>query len=84
MDERFRFVARLLEGEKMAPLCRQFGISRVTGYKLFNRYRECGLDALYDRSPIVTRTSCRFRSSAPSSRSSKNTPRGVHRRFATS
>ena len=50
MDERFRFVARLLEGEKMAPLCRQFGISRVTGYKLFNRYRECGLDALYDRS----------------------------------
>ena len=30
MDERLRFVARLLEGEKMAPLCRQFGISRVT------------------------------------------------------
>jgi putative transposase len=35
MDERLRFVARLLEGEKMAPLCREFGISRVTGYKLF-------------------------------------------------
>jgi transposase len=42
MDERLRFVARLLDGEKMAPLCREFGISRVTGYKLFNRYRECG------------------------------------------
>lgn len=50
MDERLRFVARLLEGEKMAPLCRQFGISRVTGYKIFNRYKECGLDALNDRS----------------------------------
>jgi len=34
----------------MAPLCREFGISRVTGYKIYNRYKECGLDALYDRS----------------------------------
>jgi hypothetical protein len=50
MDERLRFVARLLDGEKMSPLCREFGISRVTGYKLFNRYRECGLTALNDRS----------------------------------
>jgi hypothetical protein len=50
MDERLRFVARLLEGEKMAPVCRQFGISRVAGYKIFNRYKECGLDALNDRS----------------------------------
>jgi hypothetical protein len=32
MDERLRFVARLLEGEKMAPLCAEFGISRKTGY----------------------------------------------------
>jgi len=50
MDERLRFVARLLEGEKMAPLCREFGISRVTGYKIFERYQACGLDGLYDRS----------------------------------
>jgi putative transposase len=50
MDERLRFIARLLEGEKMSPLCREFGISRVTGYKIFNRYKECGLDALNDRS----------------------------------
>lgn len=50
MDERLKFVARLLEGEKMAPLCREFGISRVTGYRIFERYRECGLDGLYDRS----------------------------------
>jgi hypothetical protein len=34
MDERLRFVARLLEGEKMAPLCAEFGISRKTGYKI--------------------------------------------------
>ena len=50
MDERLRFVARLLDGDKMAPLCREFGISRVTGYKLYNRYLECGLDAFNDRS----------------------------------
>jgi transposase len=50
MDERLRFVARLLDGEKMAPLCREFGISRVTGHKLFNRFRECGLEAFKDRS----------------------------------
>ena len=34
----------------MAPLCREFGISRVTGYKIFERYKECGLDGLNDRS----------------------------------
>lgn len=50
MDERLRFVARLLEGEKMAPVCREFGISRVTGYKIFERYKECGLDGPNDRS----------------------------------
>lgn len=50
MDERLRLVARLLEGEKMATVCREFGISRVTGYKIFSRYKECGLDALNDRS----------------------------------
>jgi len=50
MDERLKFIGRLLQGEKMAPLCREFGISRVTGYKILNRYKECGLDGLYDRS----------------------------------
>jgi putative transposase len=50
MDERLRFVARLLEGEKMAPLCTEFGISRKTGYKIFERYKDCGLTALTDRS----------------------------------
>jgi putative transposase len=50
MDERLRFVARLLEGEKMAPLCAEFGISRKTGYKIYDRYKDCGIDALTDRS----------------------------------
>lgn len=50
MDERLRFVARLLEGEKMAPLCAEFGISRKTGYKIFDRYKSCGIDAFTDRS----------------------------------
>lgn len=49
MDERLRFVARLLEGEKMAVICREFGISRKTGYKIFNRYKEYGLLGLEDR-----------------------------------
>jgi len=50
MDERLRFVARRLDGEKMAVLCREFGISRKTGYKIFSRYKDCGLDGLTDRS----------------------------------
>jgi putative transposase len=50
MDERLRFVARLLEGEKMAVLCREFDISRKTGYKIFTRYKNCGVQGLTDRS----------------------------------
>jgi len=50
MDERLRFVARLLEGEKMAPLCAEIGISRKTGYKIFERYKDCGVAAFTDRS----------------------------------
>jgi putative transposase len=50
VDERLRFVARLLEGEKMAVLCREFDISRKTGYKIFARYKDCGLVGLTDRS----------------------------------
>jgi putative transposase len=50
MDERMRFVARLMEGEKMAVLCREFDISRKTGYKLFNRYKNSGIEGLTDRS----------------------------------
>jgi transposase InsO family protein len=50
MDERIKFIARLLDGEKMSALCREFGISRPTGYKIFNRYKDLGLQGLEDRS----------------------------------
>jgi transposase len=50
MEERLRFVARLLDGETMTDVCRQFGISRKTGYKIFDRYRDHGLEALTGRS----------------------------------
>ena len=49
MDERMRFVIRLKDGESMASLCREFGISRKTGYKILDRYQECGLEGLTDR-----------------------------------
>jgi putative transposase len=50
MDERLKFIARLLDGEKMVELCRDFGISRKTGYKILGRFRDSGLEALTDRS----------------------------------
>ena len=50
MEERLRFVVRLLDGEGMSDLCREFGISRKTGYKIYNRYKDEGLEALTDRS----------------------------------
>jgi putative transposase len=34
----------------MAPLCREFGISRVTGYKIYDRYKDSGINGLNDRS----------------------------------
>lgn len=49
-EERLRFVARLLEGESMTEVCRSFGISRKTGYKIWGRYKEDGAYALSDRS----------------------------------
>src|SRR6476660_5913405 len=50
MDERLKFIARLLDGEKMAVAYRDFGISRKTGYKILTRYNEIGLHGLTDRS----------------------------------
>jgi hypothetical protein len=34
----------------MSHMCRGFGISRKTGYKIFERYLEHGFEALTDRS----------------------------------
>lgn len=49
MDERMKFIGRLLYGDKMAEVCREFGISRKTGYKFWNRYKNIGLHGLNDR-----------------------------------
>jgi putative transposase len=60
MDERLRFVARFLEGEKMAVLCREFDISRKTGYKIVARYKDTGLEGLTDRSRRPYRQGCQL------------------------
>ena len=49
-DERLRFIARLLDGESMTALCAEFGISRKTGYKISERYKDYGVYGLTDRS----------------------------------
>jgi hypothetical protein len=49
-DERLQFVARRLAGAPMAELCREFAISRKIGYKIFDRYQECRVQGLTDRS----------------------------------
>ena len=61
VEERMRFVLRLRDGESMASLCREFGISRVTGYKIYDRYKECGLEGLTDRA----RTPYRYANKLP-------------------
>ena len=63
MDERLQFVVRRLAGEPMAELCREFGISRKTGYKVFDRYQECGIHGLTTEigARIATPTSFRSR-----------------------
>ncbi|NBT49815.1 MAG: helix-turn-helix domain-containing protein, partial [Actinobacteria bacterium] len=33
-----------------APLCREFGITRRTGYKIWERYQQDGNTGLYNRS----------------------------------
>ena len=49
MDEKLKFIARYLEGEKIALLCRGFGISRVTGHNLIKRYKMMGECALVEQ-----------------------------------
>lgn len=51
VDERMRFVLAV-EGqeETFAAVCRRFGVSRKSGYKWFERYRQTGVEGLLDRS----------------------------------
>lgn len=61
MSERLAFVMRLTSGERMVDLCREYGISRKTGYKFKERFERLGPVGLYDlpRTPkhVVRRTS---------------------------
>ena len=50
MSERLRFVARLEEGESVAELAREFGISTKTAYKFWERWKRDGARGLEDRS----------------------------------
>jgi transposase-like protein len=51
MEERIRFVVEATREEKgITALCREFGISRKTGYKWVARYRAGGLAGCHDRS----------------------------------
>ena len=50
-SERLRFIERVTAGEEpVTELCRAYGISRKTGYKLIHRYEAHGEDGLLDRS----------------------------------
>ncbi len=50
-EQRVEFVVRALRnGEPLAELCREFGISRPTGYLWLARYREGGVAAIEERS----------------------------------
>ncbi len=56
VNERMQFVTRLQSGEKMTELCREFGISRKTGYKFRDRFVKHGPTGLLDesRKPITS------------------------------
>lgn len=48
MELRLNFVNRLEDNESMSDLCKEYGISRTTGYKIWRRYQEKGIDGLLD------------------------------------
>ena len=51
LDERLEFICMCLKGDySMAELCREFGISRPTGYKFAERYEQEGPQGLHDLS----------------------------------
>ena len=51
VDERMRFVMAVERGEgSFAALCRDFNVSRKTGYKWLARYEDAGVEGLLDRS----------------------------------
>ena len=62
-EERIKFVIRASQsGVNMSVLCREFGISRPTGYLWLDRYREAGsLSGIFERSRRPNRSPSRTR-----------------------
>ena len=51
MDQRLQFLSSYQKEEmSVSDLCREFGISRPTGYRWINRYKEVGPEGLLDLS----------------------------------
>ena len=51
MSERVKFIGLLRSGQRsIAALCREFGISRKTGYKWADRFEREGIEGLQERS----------------------------------
>jgi putative transposase len=56
VKERMKFVVAAQSGSHtMTELCLRYGISRKTGYKILDRFEECGPEGLLDRSRAPTR-----------------------------
>jgi transposase InsO family protein len=51
MSQKLEFVEKAMKpGKRMSALCREYGISRETGYKWLNRYKRDGADGLEEMS----------------------------------
>src|SRR2546423_1663769 len=50
MSLKIEFVERAAKGEKVSPLCREFGISRTAGHKWIKRFKELGYEGLEEES----------------------------------
>ena len=59
-DQRVRFVIAASRGEQsMSELCREFAISRPTGYEWLRRYRAGGVGAIREQSRRPQKSPCR-------------------------
>jgi len=50
MSQKLDFVERATNGERVADLCREFGVSRQTGHKWIKRFEQHGYEGLEERS----------------------------------
>ncbi len=50
MSQKLEFVERAAKGEKIAELCREYGVSRQTGHKWIKRFEQLGYEGLEERS----------------------------------